>query len=170
MRRLALLLVAAGCAAGPPETRPPEAPDAHAEIARLEGRIEVLMRNRLGSARSPDEPPAIVQPPEPKASAPARAKETPAEEPHPSEAAPAQPMEPPRPEAPRTEAMAPPPAKASRRPWRCGRISQAADEICDASGRICRLAGEIADAAAWRSCARAQRDCTRSRQIADACQ
>jgi hypothetical protein len=152
VRRLACLsLLVYGCAASPPYQHTESPGDPRLEIAQLEGRIDTLLRERIGVARREGEPAA--------------------EEPKPAEARPLLEAAPP-PIATQVAPAAPPPAKSyrvPRRPRRCVLMSEAADEICDASERICRLADQIGDGASARSCGRAREDCRRSTDIASNC-
>jgi hypothetical protein len=175
MKRLACLaLLLAGCAAERTSERSQPA-DPKMEIARLEGRIDALLRERMGVAREEAPPPRqfAPAPAAPPSAAPPAPTEPPSAAPKPPEAA--------RPESPQVAPAEPPPpsvsveiaaapAKSRRRPRRCTKMSEAAAEICDAAGRICRLSSEIGDADSARSCGRAQEDCRRSTDIAAGCQ
>jgi hypothetical protein len=155
-RALTLLLMLAvtawlftGCAATMAPSRSQNG-DPRSEIAQLEGRIDSLMRGKLGQERSAEPPLEESPPARPPTTAPA-------------------PLEP----APEPMATAPPsapPAKSERtRSRRCARIGEAAEEICYAAQRICQLADEIGDAAAHRSCTRARSDCDRARATDESC-
>jgi hypothetical protein len=138
-----------GCAASMPASHSSPSVDPRGEILQLERKIDTLMRERLGQARSED---------------------VAAEEPAPG-VAPA-PVEAPAQPAPQPPAPAEPAAKSERprRARRCVQIAQATDEICYASERICALAADLADASSRRSCSRAQKDCQRARVTDESCQ
>jgi hypothetical protein len=147
---LALVVVCAGCAAtiSSAPLEPDEAARApgsatRRELVRLDGRIASLMRERIGSERAPLSPGGAPAAEETRTTAEVESAPVP---------------------------VARSPAGRPQRSWRCSRIDDAADEICDAAQRICRLAGQIGEPEAAHTCQQAEADCRRARQVASGCQ